>query len=430
MEKTSSVDILLPMGQVQLSMNPNLIGSNAQQMASNQQGVHMTLLQLNLPTTAGQPCHYTQCLNYLYRIVNHGLIDLFEKHLSRCSIRIYEILIEYLNNYYASVHSTPSSLSSIASESLMSSTNGASASQHQIQLKYFNYYATIRRDIFEFLLRIRSNSNGKVLLVNRLNRRRFKESKCLHLSIRAATQTDRQCEIDFTKILALYETCLDKETDWHVLSGVLADLPYVLQYEMNLIKDTDFTNNVFKLMHKKEIGVLKNRPDNLNKAEYVAKFYALMASLISYHPILDKNLQENILHNFALGINQTRNRYCLEILTIAITEMYDTNSNQCGEILLKLSQFSPAQNMAQPILEFLSTISDFKKLDSVFGRKEFIAVSAIAIKYTDPFKFNPFIILLAHYVICIWFIKCKQDFRKNYVSFTCKVPFYKKKRIY
>jgi hypothetical protein len=67
--------------------------------------------------------------------------------------------------------------------------------------------------------------------------------------------------------------------------------------------------------------------------------------------------------------------------------MYETNSNQCGDILLKLSQFSPAQNMAQPILELLSTISDFKKLDSIFGRKEFIAVSAIAIKYTDPLKY-------------------------------------------
>jgi len=127
------------------------------------------------------------------------------------------------------------------------------------------------------------------------------------------------------------------------------------------------------------------------------------------------------LNNFAIGITSSRSRFCLETLTIAITEMHETNAKQCAEILLKLSQFSPSQTMAQPVLELLSTISDLKKLDSaIFGRKEFIAVSAIAIKYTDPLKFNPFIILLAHYVICIWFIKCKQDFRKNYASFTCK----------
>lgn len=174
----------------------------------------------------------------------------------------------------------------------------------------------------------------------------------------------------------------------------------------------------------------------------MAKFYPLIGSLILYHPILDKNSQEIILQNFALGITQTRNRFCLEILTIAITEMYETNSTQCGDILTKLSHITPSQHMAQPILELLSTISDLKKLDSVFGKKEFIAVAAIAIKYTDPLKyidilllktfvdlnknvfrylrFNTFIILLAHYVICIWFLKCKQEYRKSYASFTCK----------
>lgn len=75
----------------------------------------------------------------------------------------------------------PSSLSAMAAESL------TQLQQHQIQAqtnpKYFNYYATIRRDIFEFLLRIRSNKQGKVLLINRLNRRKYQESKYLILSL-------------------------------------------------------------------------------------------------------------------------------------------------------------------------------------------------------------------------------------------------------
>lgn len=35
-------------------------------------------------------------------------------------------------------------------------------------------------------------------------------------------------------------------------------------------------------------------------------------------------------------------------------------------------------------------------------------------------RFNTFIILLAHYVICIRFLKCKQEYRRSYASFTCK----------
>ncbi len=145
-----------------------------------------------------------------------------------------------------------------------------------------------------------------------------------------------------------------------------------------------------------------------------------MASLILYHPVLDKNSQENILQNFSLGMNFTKNRYCVEILTIAITEMHETNAIQCGEILLKLSQITFSQTIAQPLLELLSTISDLKKFDTTFGNREFIAVSAIAINFLDPLKFNAYIILLAHYVICIWFIKCKPDFRRNYVAFVSK----------
>ncbi len=52
--------------------------------------------------------------------------------------------------------------------------------------------------------------------------------------------------IDFAKILNLVEMCLDGEVDWNVIVKVLHDLPFVLQYEMNLIKDSEFLVNVFK----------------------------------------------------------------------------------------------------------------------------------------------------------------------------------------
>ena len=62
--------------------------------------------------------------------------------------------------------------------------------------------------------------------------------------------------------------------------------------------------------------------------------------------------------------------------------------------------------MAQPILELLSTISDLKKLDSVFGKKEFIAVAAIAIKYTDPLKYIDILILCKSLQTCEWLFRC------------------------
>jgi hypothetical protein len=253
MEKKSSVDLLAPSSLVQLSTNVNLIsgggGGGSGQTASSSSaaiiGPNSTFLMLTLPlpSTAHQQhtANYTQNLNYLYRIVTYGLIDVFEKHLSSCAIQIFEILTGYLDNYYASVMSSsanlPSSLSSMAAESLNVVAAAAAAAgvdsnvriqlQQQQQLKYFNYYATIRKEIFEFLLRIRSDRCGKVLLINRVNRRKYKESKCLHLNLinpsltsaagAAARSGLLKCEIDFGKILNLLQSCLDKVNKFDAL---------------------------------------------------------------------------------------------------------------------------------------------------------------------------------------------------------------------
>jgi hypothetical protein len=96
-----------------------------------------------------------------------------------------------------------------------------------------------------------------------------------------------------------------------------------------------------------------------------------------------------MLEIFSSGVSSHRNRFCLESLTVAFTEMHETNADYCQSILVRLSQFSASQNLAQPVLELLSTICDLKRLDiksNILGSKEFIAVSATAIKYTDPTK--------------------------------------------
>lgn len=170
MEKTSSIEILIPV---------NLISPGSS-------------LPLSLCLTNNSQ---SLCPNYLYRIINHGLIDVFEKYFYNssknftfCCIEIFEILIKYLEYFYQIQCNHPSSLSSIATETLNNliqhqNNQNQSQTQSQSNQKYFNYYATIRRDVFEFLLRIRSNSYGKVLLVNRTQKRKYLESKYLILNL-------------------------------------------------------------------------------------------------------------------------------------------------------------------------------------------------------------------------------------------------------
>jgi hypothetical protein len=142
------------------------------------------------------------------------------------------------------------------------------------------------------------------------------------------------------------------------------------------------------------LSIYRNRTNEsaigmVMRNDYICKFYPLIASLIVYHATLEKRIKRDILDIFSSGVSSHRNRFCLEALTVAFTEMHETNADYCRSILVKLSQFSASQNLAQPVLELLSTICDLKKLDinsNILGSKEFIAVSATAIKYTDPTK--------------------------------------------
>ena len=59
------------------------------------------------------------------------------------------------------------------------------------------------------------------------------------------------CALDYGKFLNSIEECLEKESDWNILVKVLQELPLTLQYEMNLIKNSQFIQNIFKLVKKK-----------------------------------------------------------------------------------------------------------------------------------------------------------------------------------
>jgi hypothetical protein len=117
---------------------------------------------------------------------------------------------------------------------------------------------------------------------------------------------------------------------------------------------------------------------------------------------------------------------CLDELTVAIYELHDQLKPQIfANILIKLSQNITYSNTSS-LLELLSNMTELSKLfeAGTFSNKEYIAVAAIAIRFTDPLKFNSYIILLAHYVICIWFLKCKGDIRRAYADFARNVTFF------
>ena len=133
---------------------------------------HLSTSLLSLNSTS--PSINPQCINYLYRIIVNGLIEVFERlhfgstnnSFNFTTIRIFTILVRFLKEQYdecvfSSQSKTlqvsfqsqcPSSLSTIAANAINEKNLKNSFLQ---QPKYFNYYASIRKEILDFFLRLR-----------------------------------------------------------------------------------------------------------------------------------------------------------------------------------------------------------------------------------------------------------------------------------
>ena len=87
------------------------------------------------------------------------------------------------------------------------------------------------------------------------------------------------------------------------------------------------------------------------------------------------------------------------------------------EVLLNFTKISPTKQIATPMLEFLSTLIRLPDIFSSFTDTHYMYVFAIALPFTNPFKFDEYTVSLAHHVIVMWFLKCRLAYRQNFVQF-------------
>ncbi|GFO23355.1 tuberin, partial [Plakobranchus ocellatus] len=69
------------------------------------------------------------------------------------------------------------------------------------------------------------------------------------------------------------------------------------------------------------------------------------------------------------------------------------------------------------MVSFFGSIVRVPKLYANFVEDQYMSVFAIALPYTNPFKFSHYTVSLAHHVIGVWFIRCRLPFRKGFVKY-------------
>jgi tuberous sclerosis protein 2 len=151
-----------------------------------------------------------------------------------------------------------------------------------------------------------------------------------------------------------------------------------------------------------------------------SQVFPALIPLCSYQSLLDTNRKRDLLRCLEFGLVSKHARQCVSALTVCALEMTEVMIRQLPSVLLRLSQISATTPMAVPVMEFLSTLVRIPRLYANFVEDQYLSIFAIALPYTNPFKFNHFAVSLAYTVIALWFIKCRQPFRKGFVSFITK----------
>ncbi|XP_046387021.1 tuberin [Ischnura elegans] len=220
---------------------------------------------------------------------------------------------------------------------------------------------------------------------------------------------------------------LKQEKDWKVLQLMLQEVPQVMQNKALIlsrdgVNDVDYLANALCLMvSERSLGLpetLRNTPaPHFPKSEFHGHVFPAIASLASYHRHLDPTLQARLIKCLELGLASRKARDCVSALSVCALEMRDAMGKLLPEVLLQLSKISATVHVAVPILEFLSTLTRLPKVFASFVGDQYLSIFAIALPYTNPFKYNHYTVSLAHHVIAVWFLKCRLPFRRDFVKF-------------
>uniref|UniRef100_A0A0A1XPT7 Tuberin n=1 Tax=Zeugodacus cucurbitae TaxID=28588 RepID=A0A0A1XPT7_ZEUCU len=337
----------------------------------------------------------------------HGLIEIFAIKLHRLpsthAIKIFNILISHLEQHY----------------------------EHP---KVFENGRIVRFKIFKWILRARANASYHIGYPDPENGEAIKFSAYLGIDSSLPPQGNQHSRhqlashdliagshfttISIRRACKIIIKCLDSERDYEVLQLVIKELPKVLCNKA-LIQGNDIEALAVSLFR---IFQDVNKALHLSYAptseEVNALFLPAIASLVIYHHCISSHQINTLILALCSGIFSGTANVCINTLTTMILEMPDTLTRTLADILLQMSKMSDTSMVAIPVLEFLSILSRMpNQYFTNFIPRQYMYVFAISLPYTKPNRYDHYTVSLAHHVIAGWFLKCKLEMRKNFVTY-------------
>ncbi|XP_053471231.1 tuberin isoform X2 [Ictalurus furcatus] len=389
----------------------------------------------------------------------NSLLDIIEKVASRplsCSVDgerelladspmedVKTAILGLLEILQCKLYSLPASHASRVYELLIS----------HLQLHYKNKYcsalaSSVRLQVFDFLLLMRADSLHRLGVPNKDGVLRFSPycycdvggtekrevekkptgtvSSPTGSPAPAAPPTSiRTACLPYSLAFSVLLQCLKMESDWKVLKLVLDKMPWTLQYKVLLLTSPcsvdQLCSTLCSMVTDRLISErLKRTPDGFSRTDVQLAVVPVLTALASYHSYLEQSRQRELVQCLETGLIYRCAKQCVVALTMCTVEMPDIMMKLLPALIVKLTHISATVAMAPPMLEFLSTLVRLPHLYANFVAEQYVSVFAISLPYTNPSKFNQYIVSLAHHVIAMWFIRCRMPFRKDFVQYITK----------
>ncbi|XFF91248.1 hypothetical protein AB1E18_017467 [Capra hircus] len=321
-----------------------------------------------------------------------------------------------------------------------------------IQLHYKHSYtlpiaSSIRLQAFDFLLQLRADSLHRLGLPSKDGLVRF-SPYCVCDYLETERSSDKKAggplsppagppgpapagpavrlgSLPYSLLFRVLLQCLKQETDWKVLKLVLSKLPESLRYKVLIFTSPCSVDQLSAalcsmLSGPKTLERLRGTPEGFSRTDLHLAVVPVLTALISYHNYLDKTRQREVVYCLEQGLIHRCAGQCVVALAVCSVEMPAVVLKALPVLVVKLTHISATASMAIPLLEFLSTLARLPHLYRNFAAEQYASVFAISLPYTNPSKFNQYIVCLAHHVIAMWFIRCRLPFRKDFVPYITK----------
>uniref|UniRef100_A0A1A7WCT5 Tuberin n=1 Tax=Iconisemion striatum TaxID=60296 RepID=A0A1A7WCT5_9TELE len=398
--------------------------------------------------------HFTSLLDIIERVASRSLVcsgplEVSERDPTAESPMedVKTAVLGLLEILQSKLYSLPASHASRVYELLISHL------QLHYKIKYCSAIASIiRLQVFDFFLMMRADSLHRIGVPNKDGVMRFSPycycdtgepekrvgdkkqtgstsppagSPAPPAAPPASAASIRSAYLPYAPAFSVLLQCLKMETDWKVLKLVLDKLPWMLQYKVLLLTSPcsldQLCSTLCLMVTDRLISErLKKIPDGFSRTDVQLAVVPVLTAITSYHNYLEQSRQRELVQCLETGLIYRCAKQCVVALTMCTVEMPDIMIKLLPALIVKLTHISATVAMASPMLEFLSTLVRLPHLYANFVAEQYVSVFAISLPYTNPSKFNQYIVSLAHHVIAMWFIRCRLPFRKDFVQYITK----------